>query len=64
MLIDSMQGGSGVAIDWTRLEPPAHLGSRGWILAGGLHPGNVAKVRPLDRVTVYEVLQVPHLTAK
>ena len=44
MLIDSMQGGSGVAMDWARLEPPAHLGSRGWMLAGGLHAGNVAKV--------------------
>ncbi len=44
MLIDSMQGGSGVAMDWARLQPPQHLGSRGWMLAGGLHPGNVAKV--------------------
>ncbi len=45
MLIDSMQGGSGIAMDWARLQPPQHLGSRGWMLAGGLHPGNVAKVR-------------------
>jgi len=45
VLIDSMQGGSGIAMDWARLQPPQHLGSRGWMLAGGLHPGNVAKVR-------------------
>ena len=44
VLIDSMQGGSGVAMDWARLQPPEHLGSRGWMLAGGLHPGNVARV--------------------
>ena len=54
MLIDSMQGGSGVAMDWASLEPPVHLGSRGWILAGGLNPANVAKVHNflLDGVPV------------
>lgn len=44
VLIDGMQGGSGVALDWARLAPPVGCGTRGWVLAGGLTPGNVQEV--------------------
>lgn len=45
VLIDGMQGGSGIALDWSRLAPPIDRCTRGWVLAGGLTPGNVAMVR-------------------
>ncbi|GBF94406.1 phosphoribosylanthranilate isomerase [Raphidocelis subcapitata] len=41
LLVDGQQGGSGQAYDWSNLRPPAGA-ARGWLLAGGLHPGNVA----------------------
>ena len=44
VLIDGMQGGSGVALDWARLAPPVGCGTRGWVLAGGLTPENVQEV--------------------
>ncbi|MFK3979281.1 phosphoribosylanthranilate isomerase [Micromonospora sp. NPDC050397] len=40
LLVDSPQPGSGAAWDWTTLDR-ATLDGR-WLLAGGLHPGNVA----------------------
>lgn len=43
LLIDGMKGGSGEAIDWKGLQVPVHEATQGWLLAGGLSPGNVAK---------------------
>ena len=31
------------ALDWGRLSPPTGCSRKGWALAGGLHPGNVAE---------------------
>jgi len=41
VLIDSLKGGSGERFDWTSLQPPLQMCSKGWLLAGGLGPGNV-----------------------
>ncbi len=45
-----MAGGSGQAFDWNGLHVPDGWSSQGWLLAGGLHPDNVAEavrtVRP------------------
>jgi len=38
-----VQGGSGKSFSWTNLSVPTELAKRGWLLAGGLHPGNVAE---------------------
>ena len=42
LLVDGQTGGSGEAYDCTRLRVPEGAAARGWLLAGGLHPGNVA----------------------
>jgi phosphoribosylanthranilate isomerase len=42
LLLDSMKGGSGVALDWTALKVPRDEATRGWLLAGGLTADNVA----------------------
>jgi phosphoribosylanthranilate isomerase len=42
LLVDSLNGGSGVAMDWARLAVPRQEASQGWLLAGGLTPDNVA----------------------
>lgn len=54
-LVDGMQGGSGQALDWTRLQPPRGAGDRGWLLAGGLTPANVAQAVQLARPTAVDV---------
>jgi N-(5'phosphoribosyl)anthranilate (PRA) isomerase len=41
--VDSLKGGSGIAVDWTRLQLPPVGSTRGWLLAGGLTPDNVGK---------------------
>lgn len=43
LLVDSLQGGSGKAFDWRQLAVPEDESTDGWLLAGGLHPGNVAQ---------------------
>lgn len=53
VLVDGLKGGSGEAFDWNNLQRPLGWASRGWLLAGGLHPGNVAEaVRLLHPVGV------------
>lgn len=47
VLVDGLQGGSGQALDWQRLRGAGaaalnSVSSHGWLLAGGLGPGNVA----------------------
>ena len=42
MLLDGMTGGSGKAYDWAQVKAPEGLASKGWLLAGGLGPHNVA----------------------
>lgn len=54
LLVDGQQGGSGQAYDWHALKVPA-LGQRGWLLAGGLHPGNVAEAAAVTRPTAVDV---------
>eukprot|EP00798_Chlamydomonas_sp_ICE-L_P015830 gene15830-21954_t len=49
LLLDGMQGGSGQALDWTQLNPPADLSLEGWLLAGGLKPENVATAAGLAK---------------
>lgn len=42
MLVDSSSPGSGETVPWGRVQPPRGSSRRGWILAGGLNPSNVA----------------------
>jgi hypothetical protein len=43
LLVDKVLAGSGEApYDWTNLQVPQGLSRRGWLLAGGLDPTNVA----------------------
>ncbi|KAI8476957.1 MAG: hypothetical protein J3K34DRAFT_399915 [Monoraphidium minutum] len=48
------QGGSGETYDWSNLRVP-DAGGRGWLLAGGLHPGNVAAAVAAARPTGVDV---------
>uniref|UniRef100_A0A7S3QTV4 phosphoribosylanthranilate isomerase n=1 Tax=Dunaliella tertiolecta TaxID=3047 RepID=A0A7S3QTV4_DUNTE len=54
VLLDGLQGGSGVALDWTRLQAPTYA-SKGWLLAGGLNPNNVATALKLSQPAVVDV---------
>lgn len=51
----SKQGGSGQALDWTRLQAPRDRSTKGWLLAGGLKPDNVAQAVAIARPTVVDV---------
>lgn len=42
VLVDGIVGGSGEKFDWANLQPPKQVAQRGWFLAGGLGPYNVA----------------------
>jgi phosphoribosylanthranilate isomerase len=42
LLVDGVSAGSGETYDWTNLRLPQGLSRRGWLLAGGLDPTNVA----------------------
>ena len=41
LLVDGINPGSGEAYDWTALQIPHGVSSKGWILAGGLNHTNV-----------------------
>ncbi|KAG0480650.1 hypothetical protein HPP92_011508 [Vanilla planifolia] len=41
ILVDSAEGGSGKGFNWHKLRLPPVRSKHGWLLAGGLHPGNV-----------------------
>ena len=43
LLIDGVNAGSGTAFDWTKLKAPRGASRKGWLLAGGLTPENVAE---------------------
>jgi len=49
------QGGSGQTYDWSSLRISADSSTRGWLLAGGLHPGNVAEAVAATRPTGVDV---------
>ena len=50
LLVDSLKGGSGEAFDWENMAAPAAGAStRGWLLAGGLTPDNVAEAAAAAR---------------
>ncbi|GLI58790.1 hypothetical protein VaNZ11_000548 [Volvox africanus] len=55
VLVDSAQGGSGQALDWCNLKVPYEEASRGWLLAGGLNPDNVATAAGLARPMAVDV---------
>ena len=55
LLIDGQQGGSGQALPWSKIHVPAHVADRGWLLAGGLHPDNVAEAVSILHPTVVDV---------
>lgn len=42
VLVDGLQGGSGEQFDWRNFQVPSMKSRRGWLLAGGLTPSNVA----------------------
>lgn len=50
-----LQGGSGKTFDWTSLQVPKHLATRGWLLAGGLNPTNVAQAVSIAQPTAVDV---------
>eukprot|EP00850_Spirogloea_muscicola_P009932 SM000057S18362 [mRNA] locus=s57:85972:87384:- [translate_table: standard] len=67
ILVDGMQGGSGERFDWSNLAAPQGLSRRGWLLAGGLEPGNVAEAVSLlhpDGVDVSSGVTGPDKMAK
>ena len=43
ILVDGQNPGSGEAFDWSKLKVPRGASRKGWILAGGLDPTNVAE---------------------
>ena len=56
VLIDGLQGGSGQAIDWSKLSSPLDAsestlasGAKGWLLAGGLKAENVGEAVAIAR---------------
>eukprot|EP00884_Botryococcus_braunii_P020469 jgi/Botrbrau1/7105/Bobra.0165s0125.2 len=55
LLIDGQTPGSGEAFDWRGLQLPPDLHNRGWFLAGGLGPENVAEAVRLVRPTGVDV---------
>ena len=42
LLVDGPQPGSGEAVEWARVKVPRGASRKGWLLAGGLTPENVA----------------------
>ena len=50
-----MNAGSGESYDWSRVQVPAGVSSKGWLLAGGLKPSNVHQVLSLVHPTVVDV---------
>ncbi|KAG6557968.1 hypothetical protein Mapa_000147 [Marchantia paleacea] len=42
VLVDGLEGGSGLKFNWTNFRVPAICSKKGWLLAGGLTPENVA----------------------
>ena len=55
LLLDGMTGGSGEPLDWCAIRPPKNVADRGWLLAGGLNPGNVAEAIRTARPTAVDV---------
>lgn len=55
ILIDSMKGGSGATFDWTAVTAPTESARDGWLLAGGLNPGNVADAVRIAQPTGVDV---------
>ncbi|KAK3288554.1 hypothetical protein CYMTET_3975 [Cymbomonas tetramitiformis] len=55
LLIDGMKPGSGEAFDWSKLKVPRGASRRGWILAGGLTPDNVAEATKILHPDVVDV---------
>ena len=55
LLLDGQQGGSGRALPWAHMTVPTHLADKGWLLAGGLHPDNVAEAISILHPTVVDV---------
>lgn len=55
LLVDGMTGGSGKTFDWWSLQVPTRLCKRGWLLAGGLNPGNVTQAVAIAQPTAVDV---------
>ena len=56
LLVDGQQGGSGKALPWDKMaQPHCAANQHGWLLAGGLHPGNVADAVAALRPTAVDV---------
>ena len=55
ILMDGMTPGSGEAYDWANLSVPRGCYRKGWVLAGGLHAGNVAEAIRAARPDVVDV---------
>ena len=55
ILIDGMRGGSGQPYDYSKLKVPDTAAEKGWILAGGLDPYNVAAAIGVLRPTAVDV---------
>lgn len=55
LLVDSMEGGSGIKLDWEQLSVPLHMSSKGWLLAGGLDADNVSNAISIAQPTGVDV---------
>jgi len=49
LLVDGVNAGSGEAYDWSKLKVPRGASKKGWVLAGGLGPDNVADALSMTR---------------
>lgn len=55
ILLDSLQGGSGHSFDWEKLKDVSLKSKRGWLLAGGLKPENVATAISILKPDIVDV---------
>jgi phosphoribosylanthranilate isomerase len=55
ILVDGETAGSGETYDWTNLKPPRGASRKGWLLAGGLDPENVAEAVAVCKPTGVDV---------
>mmetsp|Transcript_57368 Transcript_57368/g.181616 ORF Transcript_57368/g.181616 Transcript_57368/m.181616 type:complete len:217 (+) Transcript_57368:1304-1954(+) len=54
ILVDGIKAGSGETFDWKNLKSPRGCSRKGWALAGGLDPDNVAEAIKITRPNIVD----------